>query len=422
MKGFMDLQKKIIFTSKKFFCGYLLVLLIPVSTAIGQPALDAYLQYAIENNPGLKASYNQFEATVQKIPQVSALDDPNLRVSTFGQMAETRTGQQMARFSLEQMFPWFGTRSLLKSAATLEAEARYESFKSERNELLLKVKEAYFPLYEIEQSIRINQENLKILETLKTLAITQFRNGRGKLSEALRVDIMINESQTEISILQGRKKSQVVIFNKLLNRDETLPVMVDEIGGLGTINQYFRDSLAQNPKLELFKKKKQAAHALEKAAVKQSMPKLGVGMEYFITQKRPDLSFEDNGKDAYMAMFSLSLPIYKKKYKAAIRETQLMQSAYTEMHHAAENNLVAEYELADFELTRNRQQIELYQKQVAQTNQIINLLTTAYQNGEADFAEILEMQQILLKYQQLEVKAVKEYQMALAKLEYITAN
>ena len=185
---------------------------------------------------------------------------------------------------------------------------------------------------------------------------------------------------------------------------------------------YHRDSLSQNPKLESFKKKAEAAHALEQAAVKQSMPKLGIGVEYIITQKRPDLSFEDNGKDAYMAMFSVSLPLYKKKYKAAIRETQLMQEAYRHMHQATENNLMAEYELTNFEVDRNRQQIELYQKQVAQTNQVINLLTTAYQNGEAEFDEILQMQQMILKYRQLELTAVKAQLLALAKLEYLTAD
>lgn len=401
---------------------FLLVSIASISHLCGQSKLDEYVEYAVRNNPELKAGYATFEASLQRIPQVGALEDPNLRVSTFGQMAETRTGQQMARFSVEQMFPWFGTLALQKSAASLEAEALYESFKSVRNELILKVKEAYYPLYELEQSIRINQENLKILETLKTLTITQFKNGSGKLSDVLRVDIMANEINTATGILTERKKAQLVVFNKLLNRDEQLPVVVDENQRVGAINDFTRDSLYQNPKLELFKKKVQAAQALEKAAMKQRMPKLELGVEYIITQKRPDLSFEDNGKDAYMAMFSLSLPINKKKYSAAIRESQLMQNSYTEMQQAAENTLIAEYELANFELMRNQQQIELYQKQVAQTNQIINLLVTAYQNNEADFEEILEMQQMLLKYELLEVQAEKEYNLSLAKLEYLTAN
>ncbi len=401
---------------------YLSIFIGSLSTGFGQSTLDEYLELAAENNPGLKASYAEFEAALQKIPQMSSLEDPNFRVSSFGQMVETRTGQQMARFSLEQMFPWFGTLAAAKDAAALNAEAMFESYKSDRNELALMVKEAYYPLYELEQDIRLNEENLKILETFKTLAISKFQNGRGKLSDALRVDIMTNELNTEIAILKEKRKPLVVTFNKLLNRDEHAEVVVDKTLDVATAKIVSRDSLQHNPRMEELRKKVLASQAMERVAVKQSMPKLGLGVEYIITQKRPEMTFADNGKDAYMAMFSVSLPIYRKKYKAAIKETQYMQTSFTEMQQQVENNLIAEFEMSNFELERTRQQLALYRKQVAQTNQIISLLLTSYGNDQSDFEEILMMQQQLLKYELMEVAARKEYAIAIAKLEYLTSN
>ena len=38
-----------------------------------------------------------------------SLPDPTFTVSAFGRMIETRVGTQEARFSVMQMFPWFGT-------------------------------------------------------------------------------------------------------------------------------------------------------------------------------------------------------------------------------------------------------------------------------------------------------------------------
>ena len=71
--------------------------------------LEDYFKIAAENNPGLLSQYKEFEAALQKVPQVSTLPDPSLSVSALGQMIETRVGPQQARFSLTQMFPWFGT-------------------------------------------------------------------------------------------------------------------------------------------------------------------------------------------------------------------------------------------------------------------------------------------------------------------------
>lgn len=400
---------------------YLLLFTASLSVGYGQSNLDAYLELAVQNNPGMKARYAEFDAAMQKVPQMGTLEDPNLRVSAFGQMVETRTGAQMLNLSLEQMFPWFGTLKEQRNAAALNAEVAFESYKIERNELRLKVKELYYPLYELDESIRLNEANLEILKTLKTLAISKFQNGNGKLSDALRADIMINEIHTDINILHEKRKSLVIAFNKSLNRDALAEVLVDEPTEL-TTPLIHRDSLSNNPQLEALRKKVSASKAAERVAVKQGMPKLGVGVQYVVTQKRPEMTFADNGQDAYMAMFSVSLPIYRKKYKAAVKESQLMQTSFTEMQTEVQNNLIAQYEMASFELSRVKQQVDLYSRQVAQTKQIITLLTTAYENDEADFEEILSMQQMLLKYELLEITAKKEYAVAIAKLEYLTAN
>ena len=399
----------------------IILFIASISMGFGQAALDEYVELALQNNPGLKASYAQFEAAMQRIPQMGTLEDPNFRVSSFGQMVETRTGQQMARFSLEQMFPWFGTLKEQRNAAALNAEAVFESFKNDKNELALNVKEAYYPLYELEESIRLSEENLKILSSFKTVAISKFRNGNGKLSDALRVDLMTNEINTEIAVLKEKRKSLAIAFNKLLNRDENEELTVEPYRAINSTTTS-RDSLANNPQLEVLRKKVLAAQAQERLAEKQAMPKLGLGVEYIVTQKRPEMTFADNGKDAYMAMFSVSLPIYRKKYKASIKESQLMQTSFTAMQAETENNLIAQYEMASFELSRVKQQVDLYSKQVAQTKQIITLLLTAYGNDEANFEEILTMQQMLLKYELLEVTAKKEFQLAVAKLEYLTSN
>jgi len=399
----------------------IIVLLFAMANGWCQTSLEEYVEFAINNNPGLKSSYAEFEASMQKIQQVSSLEDPNLRISTFGQMVETRTGQQMARFSLEQMFPWFGTLKEQKNAAALNAEVAYESFKNKRNELILNVKMGYYPLYEVDESIRINEENLKILETFKALAVSKFQHGEGNMSDALRVDIMTNEIKSDIAVLKEKRKTLLLAFNKLLNRDEQAEVVVQNLPEI-MVPVWSRDSLTHNPGLVELRKKVLAAQVQERLAEKQAAPKLGLGLEYIITQKRPEMDFSDNGKDAYMAMFSVSLPIYRKKYHAAIKETQLMQTSFTLQQQQVENNLIAEYEAVMFEIARAQEQITLYNKQTAQTKQIISLLTTAVSNNEADFEEILELQQVLLKYELMEITARKEYAEALANIEFLVAH
>ena len=64
----------------------------------------------------------------------------------------------------------------------------------------------------------------------------------------------------------------------------------------------------------------------------------------------------------------------------------------------------------------------LYDQQIAESQQALNLLYTAYGNSGKDFEEVLRMQQQLLKYEKMKATAMTKYHTALAKLDYITAK
>ncbi|PKP39369.1 MAG: TolC family protein, partial [Bacteroidetes bacterium HGW-Bacteroidetes-13] len=142
---------------KKYGLLNLFLLLTAVSSQA--QSLDDYLKIAAENNPGAKAAYLEFEASMQRLPQVSSLPDPTLSMSALGQMIETRVGTQEARFSLMQSFPWFGTLKAKKEVAALEADAKFQAYLDRRNELFLKVKTAYYELYEVKHHIHHKMQN-----------------------------------------------------------------------------------------------------------------------------------------------------------------------------------------------------------------------------------------------------------------------
>merc|ERR1712000_551534 len=113
--------------------------LVLISMGLYSQTLEEYFKIAAENNPGLLSQYKEFEAVLQKVPQVSTLPDPSLSFGYFISPVETRVGPQRARFSLTQMFPWFGTLKAQEDVATLMAEAKYQEFLDARNKLLYQV-------------------------------------------------------------------------------------------------------------------------------------------------------------------------------------------------------------------------------------------------------------------------------------------
>jgi outer membrane protein, heavy metal efflux system len=386
-------------------------------------SLADYQRIATENNPGLRAEYKEYEAALEKILQVSSLSDPTFSFGYFLSPVETRVGPQRAKFSLTQMFPWFGTLKAQGDAAALAAESRYLSFLDARNNLYYRVAAAYYPLYELEKVIAIEEKNIEILESYRTIAHSKFKNNNSPMVNVLRVEIMLEDARTNLNILREKRKPLATSFNTLLNRDPGVAVEVADSVDMETLpDNYRRDSLhAGHPALDALKLKAEANRAAEEAAVKQGLPKIGAGLDYVIVGEGP-LSTADNGKDVLMPMVSVTIPIFRGKYLAAVREAQLNQEKFSLQKEEYSNTLEAGYDMATFELEQQQQLLELYRKQVQTSQQSLNLLFSAYGNSGKEFEEVLRMQQQLLKYEKLAAAAEAKYHVALARINYLTAK
>ena len=384
------------------------ILLFPIVS--NSQSLEEYLEQAASNNPGLQARYTDFEASMQRIPQAKALPDATISFGYFVSPVETRVGPQRAKFSLMQMFPWFGSQGEKEDAATLAAQAKFQEFLNAKNELFLKVKVSYYTLYELHKMIQLQNDNLGILHTYKTLATTAFSNAEGSMVDVIRVDIKIEDAKTEIRLLQDKRRPLVAAFNALLNRSDSALVVIDQLDNPWAIDvNYQKDSIsANNPGLTALELRNQSAISQEKASRKQGGPNFGIGLDYVIVDQRTDIDVPDNGKDAFMPMISMSLPIFRGKYNATIKESQLMQSSFSHQRQDLENNLETRYEMAYFEINKALQLNKLYEDQIGNSGQ--------------NFEDILALQQQLLKYELAIASNTKEFYIALAELDFLLAK
>ena len=99
-----------------------------------------------------------------------------------------------------------------------------------------------------------------------------------------------------------------------------------------------------------------------------------------------------------------------------------MQESYSLQKTETTNSLNSNYEMALFDIRQQTDLISLFDQQISESEQVLNLLFTSYGNSGKDFEEVLRMQQQLLKYDRLKIAALSQYRIAQAKLNYITAK
>lgn len=385
--------------------------------------LDASIRTAIENSPAIKARRAAFEASLQKLPQVGSLPDPEVSLSFFVGQMMLPMGNQLGNLTVMQMFPWFGVLDAQRDAAAGMSEVAYQEIAMTGNELALKVKNAWYPLAAQAEKIRLQKEILEVLKADKDLALVKFQHGQVPMADPLRVDLMMEEVKTEIAVLELERKPLITAFNAALFRPLDTPVSPEQKLDWNLLSPIERpdSTWAQNPALKTIDSEVEASRAREVVASKMRLPSIATGITYMPLVKRySHIHLEPNtGADMVMPMISVSVPIWHKKYAAAMEEEKWNQVYWQEMKRETTNNLSADYENAYFEWEKALKINDLMDIQIKNVQQLIDLSLAAYGNGNVDLESVLLLQQQKLRYQREKVDTFIKGGLSVAQMEWL---
>jgi outer membrane protein TolC len=452
-------------------------------------SLIRYLEIASKNNPAVLQKFNEYEAALQKIPQVGSLSDPELSVGVFLSPMELVNGNQVADIRLMQMFPWFGVIKNAKDEMSLMAKAKFELLRDAKLQVYYDVQRNWYELYKIQKDISISEKNIEILKIIERLALVKFKaapsNGSGSassspvvspgsvqnsstgssgmqtmgtgqsapgstalnqssssmqtggmgssasnsgLTDIYRIQIETGDLENNISLLKNQRNTVMAQFNTYLNRGVTTPVFTYEniaVDSLELSLMAVSDSmLANNPMLGMLDYEKQSIESRKKMVTRMGYPMVGLGLNYSLIRKSatamgaPDM----NGKDMVMPMVTVTLPIYRKKYNAMIREADFMEKATSENYQATANSLQAEYYQAVQLYQDAQRRIKLYDNQYQLASKSLDLMLKSFSVSSSALTDVLRIRQQTLDYEVKQVEAVADFNTAIAWLKRLMAN
>lgn len=444
-------------------------------------SISIYLERAVKNNPVVLQKYHEYLAALQKVPQVGSLPDPELSAGVFLSPMAQIDGNQVADFRVMQMFPWKGSLKAAKDEMSLMAKARFESFTDAKLQVIFEVHQTWFELYKIQQAIQISEKNLEILHTLERLSLVKFKaplsggttaskssvlqnrdnqisssnadgmqktggnlktkqmqsagvmpsnnmnsTGVSGLADLYRIQMEIGELQNNIALLKNRKNTVVAQFNSLLNKPAEAFVSIPDTLNANALNgslESVGDSvLAKNPMLTMLNYEKQSLDARKKLVSLMAYPMIGLGLNYSLFTKSPMSTTAMNGNDMIMPMLSISLPIYRKKYKAMQKEVDELKIAQVNQIQATSNALRTEYYEAVQDYDDAQRRVALYKNQYQLANQSLNILIKSFSASQAGITDLLIIQQQTLNFELKQVEAVADFNTAIAKLNRLMAH
>jgi outer membrane protein TolC len=373
-------------------------------------SLLRYLEIATKNNPAVLQRFSEYKASLQKIPQVGSLPDPELSAGVFLSPMELVNGNQVADLRLMQMFPWFGVLRYGKDEMSLMAKAKFELFRDAKLQVYYDLQRTWYELYKVQKDITISEKNIDILKLIERLALVRFKSaslestgsssqsagssvssnsngtsssvmqtmgtgqgnttpsgtnqsasmqtgimgsssGSSGLADIYRIQIETSDLENNIALLKNKQNSIIAKFNTYLNRPVTSLVYTYENITMDTLEfalPAISDSmLARNPMLGMLDFEKQSLEARKKMVTRMGYPMVGLGLNYSVIEKSNASMGEPSMNGKDMIMPMVVLTL------------PIYRKKYTAMQNEAE--LLKEAVSENWQATANSLQSEYYE-------------------------------------------------------------
>lgn len=364
---------------------------------------DDYIRYALFHSPSVESAYHRWLAAAERLPQVSALPDPRLSVGFFLDEVETRVGAQQARIGVQQTFPWPGELSGRKDAAAQAARAAWRQLEGARLVVTERVVSALHDLAYLDAAIGISRENLDLLGSFEEVVRARYRVGAGSHPELIRVQVELGQQEDRLAQLQAMRPSYIAQLNSVLNRRAETPV--PELPRLpGRVVAADREALVaqaleSNPTLLALDDRTDQERILAEVARTEGLPDLTVGLDYTFTDEAIDSSIPESGDDPILLSFGVTVPLWRDKYNAAVREALSRRLSISYERASEANRIAAALHRAWFEHTDADRRVRLYEQTlIPKAEESLQASLAGFRTGETSFLDLLDTERTLLEF------------------------
>jgi outer membrane protein TolC len=383
---------------------------------------------ALRANPELQAANLRWDASKERVPQARSLDDPTLSFTYFGEPVQTRVGEKQANFGASQKIPFYGKLRLKGEVAKNEARIFEEKYRTLEREVIAKTKSAFYELYWVYKSIKIDEENKELLQRFAKIAEIKYATGKATQQDVLKAQVELSKIMNELITLEQFRETATARINTLLNRHPEMPLGTPEEVNITELTVSLEDLYQKakkiSPELGISKYRIERDKAAYKLAKKQYFPDFTFGLNYTLITDLPSdvlISPSGEGKDSYTGTLSINIPIFqKRKYDAGVREANARLKSSEKTYRNIENMTLFGVKDFHFKVQTAERLVKLYRDSIIpQAEQSLKAAEIGYQAGQVDFLNLIDSQRVLLGFNLAYYRSVADFGINISELERV---
>lgn len=357
------------------------------------PLLD--LQFliaeAMMNNPEIQAALYEWDMMEAKVPQEGALDDPELKYMRE-EMPAFEWGKAMySRIELMQMVE-FPTKLLTRrSLAKIRAEHAHHEHLEKINDVIAKLKSAYYELWNVQQTIALTQENIRLMKQFVSIARTRYSVGSAQQQDVLKAEVELSMLNNTLIALRQQELSTKAMLMSILNRGpkDTLgfAVIPEEIVFAANLDTLIQYALQNRPMLIHDSLGITEGETMLSMARQEYLPDLTFGIQHVTYPVIGNLN-------AWSVSVGLTLPFAPwtlNKAGSRVDEGKAAVEKARSQYQATRQMVTASIKDLYYKASGLKQQLDTFGKLILlQAKQSLDASLTAYQTNRTDFLMLLD--------------------------------
>ncbi len=372
----------------------------------GQP-VEFFVQQALAAHPSIRAARQRVAAELDRIPQVTALPDPqfyNIFWPLHDNSIQTAGGRIANQMSLQQGVPFpdkLRTKGAIVSREAQMAQAEVERIERQITE---SVRLAYYEVWYATRAIQIINETRDLVDDLTRVAEARYRAG-GTQQDVLRALLETDRLDDQLVQLQKQKEVSQADLAALLQQPTSLLAEATDELGVADAPMQLDALIAQaeqcNPSLRGLAAEIQRDRQKQRLACLQQYPDFMVGLNWGLVSDNHDvLSPVADGNDNLSITFGTTLPIWREKINAGVREANRRTSSTQQRLEAERDEIYGRLRRLLAQADSFVEQTKIYEERlVPRTEDTLKLAIADYRGERSDFFTLIETYRELLMFE-----------------------
>jgi len=397
--------------------------------ALERLTLDQCISLAIQNNPQILSSLYNVEESEERITEARAGFYPTLTLSASADRLSGSSGQAGAQAnsfssystgvsSRYYLFQGWKTVSA-SSAARSNFEATSYQHESNLQDLILRLKQAYYRLLQAEHLVKVAEQSVERAKYHLEFAQARFEAGLATRSDILKAEVELSNSNLSLIRSRNSRLSLQGSLNVLLGREANSPLsVVDDLGILEQKGKADFDSLLatahkHRPELQKMNSQLQVQKSNIQLARSNLFPWISADATYNFSG--PDLSSLNKG---WSAGLSLSFPIFTGfSVSSRVTQERIAYLALEKQRSSLEQQISLDVWNAFLAFKEAEERIDNTQKFLENARENLNIAEEEYREGVGSMIEVIDAQTNLVAAEESHIEALADFKIAQAALD-----